>query len=156
CRAKFSLVAILRLESCTLLWIRAVSLISLRGLDSCLPDEINAQPATRPTITAIDTTMIIVDRRSSISVPADHHIANLQRGRGNGAEKRDVITDHFDILEHLTQIAGNCNLLDRMNKFSVLDPQPNGTTRIVARNGVYAEPDKLNDVQTFPNRSDNF
>src|SRR5437867_1704577 len=104
-------------ESCTLVWIAAASVVSVVDIDSCWPEEINAQPTTRPTMNTTEATMISVDRCAPTSISANNEIADFQSWRGNRTQEGHIVSDHFDTLEHFAKVTCNCNLLDWMDKF---------------------------------------
>src|SRR5439155_22399460 len=95
------------------------------------------QPAARPAIRTRAALMIIIDRCSPIrSSPADDHIADLQCRSRDRSDECDVAADHFDIFQHLAEIACNRYFLDRMHEFAVLDPQTDRAAGTITGPGV--------------------
>src|SRR2546430_2576878 len=88
------------------------------------------------------------------SSPADHHIADLQCRSRDRSDECDVAADHFDIFQHLAEIACNRYFLDRMHELAVLDPQTDRASGIITGHRVHAKTDQLDNIQTLLDRSD--
>src|SRR5215831_20064279 len=79
---------------------------------------------------------------------ADYHFTDLQGRSSNGAHKRNIVAQHFDVLQHLSQIAGDSHLLNRVHELSIFDPKSDRATGIIASYRVYTEADQLYDVKS--------
>src|SRR5437867_3663889 len=94
--------------------------------------------ATAPMIRAVRT----------MSFSADDHVANFHRWRGNGANKFHVIADHFDVPQHLAQIARNGDFVHRISELAVFDPHSDGAPGIIAGHYIHTEADQLHHVES--------
>src|SRR5262249_14498405 len=63
---------------------------------------------------------------------------DAERGRRDAAQPLDLAPDRVDLREHLAEVAGDRQLLDREGDAPVLDPEPGRAAREVARHGVEA------------------
>src|SRR6266849_5162582 len=77
----------------------------------------------------------------------DGHAVNTQSGSGQGAAKLKIIADFRDIVQHVFEITGHGNFLDRESEFAVLDPETTGATGKIARNHVHAEAEELRHIE---------
>ena len=59
----------------------------------------------------------------------------------------DVGADGHDVLEHVAQVAGDGDLVDRVDDAPALDPEAGGAARVVAGDVVDALPHQLGDEQ---------
>src|SRR5439155_3306880 len=71
-----------------------------------------------------------------------------ERRSGNRAHEGDVSAHHFDIFKHVAQITRDCYFLHGIRELSILDPQSDGTTRVIAADGVHTESDQFDDIQS--------
>ena len=86
--------------------------------------------------------------------PATVIRATLSVGADVAPRNTQVVPDHLDAGEHVAQVAGDGHLLDRVGELAVLDPEPGGAARVVARHQVHAEPDQLRHVEPGWHRGD--
>src|SRR5437016_3190824 len=111
------------------------------------------QPAARPAMRTTAALMIIVARCSPKLTPADDHIADLQCRSRDRSNEGDVAADHFDIFQHLAEIAGNRYLLDCMHELAVLDPKTHRAAGIITGHRVHAKADQLDNIQALLDRT---
>src|SRR5678815_3351263 len=61
------------------------------------------------------------------SAARDHHRADVTR-----AAKLEVVAERNDVAEHLFEVAGDRDLLDRVRDLSVLNPETRSAARVIA------------------------
>src|SRR5262249_13231684 len=81
--------------------------------------------------------------------PRYGHSSDEHGGRGCPVAEDEVVTDPFNGLEHLEQVARDRDFLDRVRQLAVVDPEPDRAARIVARHAVDPEADQLRDVEAL-------
>ena len=79
---------------------------------------------------------------------------SLDRRRGDGAAEPQIVSHHLDVAEHVEEVAGDRDLLDRVRQLAVLDPEPGGAARVVAGHRVDAEADQLRHERPRVDRGD--
>src|SRR6516164_9992738 len=77
----------------------------------------------------------------------DGHSIYPYRRRRHGPAKLQVISDCRHVLEHLAQVFGYRDLLDRVRQLAVLDPQTRRAARIISRHEVRPESHQASHVE---------
>src|SRR5512146_519627 len=72
------------------------------------------------------------------------------------AAEFEVVADFGDVVEHVVEVAGDGDLLDRVVEFAVLDPQAAGAAREIAGDEIDTETEEFRYEQTFPDVADDF
>src|SRR5690606_26736597 len=68
----------------------------------------------------------------------DGHLAEQDGAGANIAARIHVVAHRNDAREHVAQVAGDGDFLDRPRDLAVLDPEARGTPRIIASHAVDA------------------
>src|SRR5437016_9123581 len=88
------------------------------------------------------------------SVSADHHLADLHRGRGELAAEAQIIADHLNAAQDVAEVASDGDFFNGTSQLAVLNPEARRAARIIAGHGIETEADHLSNVETLLDRSD--
>src|ERR1035438_8680545 len=86
---------------------------------------------------------------------ANGNFSDLERGRGHGAAKLQVVANLFHAQQHILQITGNGDLGNRERQFAVAYPQTRGAARVIAGDNVDAHADQFRDIESVGYPRDN-
>src|ERR1035438_3896317 len=86
---------------------------------------------------------------------ANGHLSNLERGRGHGTAKLQVVANLFHAQQHLLQITGNGDFGNRERELAVAYPQTRGAARVIAGDDVDAHADQFRDIESVGDPRDN-
>src|SRR5260370_25698427 len=77
----------------------------------------------------------------------DGHAIHSQSGASGRTAEFEVIADLGDVVEHLLEVAGDRDFLDREGKLTVLDPKATGPAGEVSGHQVHTEAEKFRTVE---------
>src|SRR5260370_15332115 len=77
----------------------------------------------------------------------DGHAIHSQSGASGRTAEFEVIADLGDVVEHLLEVAGDRDFLDREGKLTVLDPKATGPAGEVSGHQVHTEAEKFRNVE---------
>src|SRR5438270_9605851 len=69
------------------------------------------------------------DTRQAGLFAGDGHAFDAQRGTGSRGAKLKIVADVGDVAEHVSQVSGDGDLLDRESQLTARDPQAGGASR---------------------------
>src|SRR5512132_290661 len=132
-------------------WIASTSPAGSRAIQRPIWFELRSGSLTRRSQSAIGSrTFTCLAGACSHAVrlaAGDRHARNQHRPDVPCAPAIDVVAECDDVLEHLLQVAGDGDFLDRISDLSVLDPETRGTTLVVAGDRIDALAELLGDEQ---------
>src|SRR2546426_3316337 len=79
--------------------------------------------------------------------PGDRHVLYEDRAARAAAAYEHIAAHRDDALEHVAQVAGDGDLLDRKLDLAAVDPVARGAARIIAGHQVYPLAQELGDQQ---------
>src|SRR5438128_11852339 len=80
--------------------------------------------------------------------PGDRHVLYEDRAARAAAAHEHIAAHRDDALEHVAQVAGDGDLLDRKLDLTAVDPVACGAARIIAGDEVYPLPKEFGDKET--------